>query len=57
MFTELLQAEVWKKRLETAQYRVILEPFDSRDRYDRLGNRIQERDTLPPTEEKAPAST
>lgn len=28
MFTELLHAEVWLKRLERAGYRVILEPWD-----------------------------
>ena len=28
MFTELLQAEVWRKRLESAGFRVILEPWE-----------------------------
>jgi hypothetical protein len=27
MFTELLQAEVWRKKLENSGYRVILEPW------------------------------
>jgi hypothetical protein len=43
MFTELLQAEVWRKRLEAAGYRVILEPWErprprllaDRERFDR----------------------
>jgi hypothetical protein len=50
MFTELLQAEVWRKRLETAGYRVILEPWDAprptqpppeRDRRDRVSQPMQ----------------
>lgn len=43
MFTELLQAEVWRKRLEASGYRVILEPWErprprivaERERFDR----------------------
>ncbi len=43
MFTELLQAEVWRKKLEAAGFRVILEPWEpprypsptERDRRDR----------------------
>jgi len=47
MFTELLQAEVWRKRLEAAGYRVILEPWE-RPRPRLLADRERfERATMP----------
>lgn len=37
MFTELLKAEVWRKKLEANGYRVILEPKDMSDDPDKTG--------------------